>query len=493
LPDSATILLVDDTDAQRYALSRVLRSGGYEVIEAASAEEALEAIKQHPDLVLLDVGLPDMSGFEVCHRMKTDPDTHSIPVLQMSSSYVSSRHRVEGLEGGADGYLTPPLDGPELLANVRAMLRLRSAEERAAAQHAEIEVARAELHAVVQSIAEGLVRLDRDGCIRYANGAAEHLLGYPGDGLRNHKFHELVHRDKRGCTGSTCPASDLPVEGTRESTFIRRDGTPLTVEYTASPYVVSGEIEGEVISFRDIGDRKRSEEALRITEKLANTGRMAATIAHEINNPLEAITNLVYLISVAPELDDDTRRYVDMAQSELARVTHISKQTLGFYRQSNLLADFSLAEVADGVLALLERKMASAHIAVEKRFDTDARVRGYAGELRQVVSNLILNAMEAVGKEGKIYLHIFEGHAWRSGQRGVRFTILDTGSGIPESKKSSIFEPFFTTKQERGTGLGLWVSNGIVHKHRGFMRVRSNQHPKRHGTCFSIFLPHRDD
>jgi PAS domain S-box-containing protein len=492
LLDSATILLVDDTDAQRYALSRVLRSGGYEVIEATSAEEALERVKQHPDLVLLDVGLPGMSGYEVCQRIKSDPDTRSIPVLQMSASYVSSRHRVHGLEGGADGYLTPPLDGPELLANVRAMLRLRHAEEQAAAQTAEVEAARAELHAVVHSIAEGLFRLDPTGHIGYANSASERLLGYSKEMLDGRNFHELVHRDKRGCTGAKCPASDQPVEGTRESTFVRRDGTPIAVEYTASPYVVSGEVEGVVISFRDIGERKRSEEALRITEKLANTGRMAATIAHEINNPLEAITNLVYLISVAPELEDDTRRYVDMAQSELSRVTHISKQTLGFYRQSNLLADVSLGEVAEGVLALLERKLASAHIAIVKRFDTHALVRGYAGELRQVISNLILNAIEAVGKEGRIYLHIFESKDWRSDQPGVRVAILDTGSGIPESKKNSIFEPFFTTKQERGTGLGLWVSNGIVHKHGGFMRVRSNQDPKRHGTCFSIFFPHRD-
>lgn len=492
MTNAATILLVDDTDAQRYALGRVLRGGGYQVLEAASAEEALQQVKQRPDLVLLDVGLPDMNGYEVCQRIKSDPITRSIPVLQMSASYVSSRHRVMGLEGGADGYLTPPLDGPELLANVKAMLRLRAAEERAAIQTAEIDAARAELHAVVQSIAEGLVRVDRNGHIAYANSATERLLGYSRESLQGRSLHELVHRDKRGCTGATCPLSDFPTEGTRESAFVRRDGTPVTVEYTASPYVVAGEIEGMVVSFRDIGERKRSEEALRITEKLANTGRMAATIAHEINNPLEAITNLVYLISVAPELDDDTRRYVDMAQAELARVTHISKQTLGFYRQSNLLADISLTEVADGVLTLLERKLAAAHIEVITRFDTPAVVKGYAGELRQVISNLVLNAMEAVGKNGKIYLHIYESHDWRTGQRGVRFTILDSGIGIPDSKRSSIFEPFFTTKQERGTGLGLWVSNGIVHKHGGYMRVRSSQHPVGHGTCFSVFLPWKE-
>jgi two-component system NtrC family sensor kinase len=491
LGGSATILVVDDTDAQRYALGRVLRGGGYNVIEAGTAEEALHQVKNHPDLVLLDVGLPGMSGYEVCHLIKTDPATRKIPVLQMSASYVSSRHRVQGLEGGADGYLTPPLEGPELLANVKAMLRLRAAEERASEQAAEIEAARAELHAVVQSMAEGLVRMDASGHVGYVNSATERLLGYTAEHLRGKLFHDLIHREKRGCLGTDCPLATLvvPARFTQETVFVRKDGTPMTVEYTAAPYKVGDEIEGVVLSFRDIGERKRSEEALRITEKLANTGRMAATIAHEINNPLEAITNLVYLIGLAKDLDADTRKYVDMAQSELARVTHISKQTLGFYRQSNLVAEFSLAEVADGVFALLERKLATAHIKVERRYDSRLKVRGYAGEMRQVISNLILNAMEAVGHDGSLYLHIYKSRDWRSGQEGIRFTILDSGSGIPRAKMGSIFEPFFTTKPEKGTGLGLWVSNGIVHKHGGYMRVRSSQHAKNHGTCFSIFLP----
>jgi two-component system NtrC family sensor kinase len=487
----ATILLVDDTDAQRYALSRVLRGGGYQVIEAGTAEEALTQVKTGPDLVLLDVGLPGMSGYEVCRRIKTDPETSSIPVLQMSASYVSSRHRVIGLEGGADGYLTPPLDGPELLANVRAMLRLRAAEERASEQSSEIDAARAELHAVMQSMAEGLVRMNPDGCICYVNSATERLLGYSADILQGERFHEFVHRENRGCLGEHCPINELadPAASSQESVFLRKDGTPMTVEYTASPYMVGGGVKGVVISFRDIGERKRSEEALRITEKLANTGRMAATIAHEINNPLEAITNLVYLIGVSPSLDADARKYVEMAQAELARVTHISKQTLGFYRQSNLLAEFSLADVADGVFSLLGRKLSAAQITVERRYDSRLTVHGYAGEMRQVISNLILNAMEAVGQKGKIFLHIYESRDWRSGQKGIRFTILDSGTGIPSSKMHAIFEPFFTTKQEKGTGLGLWVSNGIVHKHGGYMRVRSSQHAENHGTCFSIFLP----
>ncbi|HEY3928100.1 MAG TPA: ATP-binding protein [Candidatus Koribacter sp.] len=493
MPEPATILLVDDTDAQRYALSRLLRGGGYNVVEAASGEEALDRVGQLPDLVLLDVGLPGINGYEVCQRIKANPLTRSIPVLQMSASYVSSHHNVIGFEGGADGYLTPPLEGPELLANVKALLRLRAAEERIARQAGEVEATRAELHAVLQSVAEGLVHVDPNGCTRYTNSAAERLLGYDGMDIRGKSFHDFVHRDQRGCPGRTCALARLTAEsvGAHESVFVRKDGTPMTVEFSVSPYLVNGVVEGVVLSFRDIGERKRAEEALRITEKLANTGRMAATIAHEINNPLEAITNLVYLLSVAPELEDDTRRYVDMAQAELARVTHISKQTLGFYRQSHLVAEFSLGEVADSVLTLLERKLSSGHIEVERRYESDAKVRGYAGELRQVISNLILNAMEAVVANGKISVHIYDSHDWRSDQPGVRFVVCDTGSGIPKSKMNSIFEPFFTTKQERGTGLGLWVTNGIVHKHGGYMRVHSSQDPKHHGTCFSVFLPNR--
>lgn len=494
MPETATILLVDDTDAQRYALGRILRSAGYRVLEAGSSEEALRQVKQLPDLVLLDVGLPGINGYEVCQMIKTDPETRSIPVLQMSASYVSSRHRVLGLEGGADGYLTPPLEGPELLASVKAMLRMRAAEERANEQAKEVEAARAELHAVMQSMAEGVVRTDRDGSVRYLNTAAERLLGYSLDQIEGEQFHRMVHRENRACPGSSCfiaNFAEIP-KGTHEAQFVRKDGMPITVEYTAAPYMVAGHVEGVVVTFRDIGDRKRSEEALRITEKLANTGRMAATIAHEINNPLEAITNLVYLIGVSPALDPDTRKYVDMAQAELDRVTHISKQTLGFYRQSNLLAEFSLVEVTEGVITLLERKLSTAQIEIDRRYETEAILHGYAGEMRQVISNLILNALEAVGSNGKICVHIYQAHDRRTGEPGVRFTVLDSGPGIPPSKMHSIFEPFFTTKQEKGTGLGLWVSNGIIHKHGGRMQVRSSQHPVGHGTCFSFFLPFRE-
>ncbi|ABF41412.1 PAS/PAC sensor hybrid histidine kinase [Candidatus Koribacter versatilis Ellin345] len=491
MQEAATILLVDDTDAQRYALSRVLRTGGYRVEEATSGEEALQKASARPDLILLDVGLPDLDGYEVCRRIKSDPATRSIPILQMSASYVSPRHKVMGLEGGADGYLTPPLEGPELLANVRAMLRMRAAEDRAARQTSEIEAARAELHAVLHSLAEGLLRMDRDGCICYANSAAERLLGYPSETIRGFRFHDLVHRNLSSCAKQSCPVAKFSgdLKGTLESVFVRKDGYPLTIEYTASPYAVGGEVEGVVVSFRDIGERKRSEEALRATEKLASTGRMAATIAHEINNPLEAITNLVYLISVSPSLDNDTRRYVDMAQAELSRVTHISKQTLGFYRQSSNAGEFSLSDVAEGVLGVMERKLKAAEIEVVRRYQAKIMLRGHAGEMRQVISNLILNAMEAVGTKGRIWLHIHKGRDWRNGREGVRFMISDTGSGIPRNKLKQIFEPFFTTKQEKGTGLGLWVSNGIVHKHGGYMRVRSSQSGAGHGTCFSIFLP----
>jgi signal transduction histidine kinase len=315
-------------------------------------------------------------------------------------------------------------------------------------------------------------------------------LGYPGEVLQGKNFHEVVHHDPTVCDGPVCPisAASFPT-GTHESVFMRMDGVPLAIEFTASPYIVHGEVRGVVLSFRDIGERKRSEEALRMTEKLANTGRMAATIAHEINNPLEAITNLIYLIGVSPNLDADTRRYVDMAQAELGRVTHISKQTLGFYRQSSTVAEFSLADVAEGVLSVMDRKLKAAQIEVVRRYRSKVMLRGYAGEMRQVVSNLILNAMEAVGSKGKIYIHIRRSRNWRSGAEGVRFSIHDTGPGISDGKLGMIFEPFFTTKKEVGTGLGLWVCKNIVEQHHGSIRVKSSTVPGKSWTAFSVFLP----
>lgn len=493
-PAPATILLVDDTEAQRYAVARMLRAAGHTVFEAGTAKQARQHIAgDHPDLVVLDVNLPDESGFDVCRDLKTDPATATMPVLQISASFVRSRDRVHGLEGGADAYLTPPFDSTELLATINALLRMRRAEERARRVALEAEHARAELSAVLASMAEGLAQLDNEGKIVYMNLAGARMLSISPDDAHGRSLHELVHEGQEELCGSNCRLRERrePEVFSAESSFRQSDGGTLVVEYTSAPLVEEGTVTGTVVSFRDITERRRAEEALRVTEKLASTGRMAATIAHEINNPLEAVTNLLYLIAHQPALDETVKKYTVMAEQELARVTHITRQTLGFYRRSEFPTKVNLVDVLENVLAIYARRVDSGDIAIVRKYRSDEPIEAFAGEVRQVFSNLLINAIEAIGHKGRILVHVSNWHDWRRDGNavGVKVTIADDGPGIRPEQRSHLFEPFFTTKGEKGTGLGLWVSYGIVRKHGGHIRFRTRSEPGDSGTCFSVYLP----
>jgi PAS domain S-box-containing protein len=240
----------------------------------------------------------------------------------------------------------------------------------------------------------------------------------------------------------------------------------------------------------DASDRKRGEEALRKTEKLAATGRLAASIAHEINNPLEAITNLLYLLSNHDQLPDAVRGYVEMAEHEVQRISEITQQTLRFYRQSTLPGRANLAELVDSVLRLHQSRLRNLAITVERRYNAEMDLYCFAGEVRQVFANLIGNAIDAMPQGGRLLVRAQRSHDWQSPERvGVRFLVADTGSGMKPSVREHIFEPFFTTKEKTGTGLGLWVSSEIVAKHKGFMRVRSRWQGTKTGTVFELFFP----
>jgi signal transduction histidine kinase len=240
----------------------------------------------------------------------------------------------------------------------------------------------------------------------------------------------------------------------------------------------------------DITVRRLAEEALRASEKLAATGRLAASIAHEINNPLASVTNILYLLGRNRSLDNDARKYVTLAESELTRVTHITRQTLAFYRESTRPAPVSLAQVLDEVLGLYARNISERQVTVERQYEFTDAIYGFAGELRQVVSNLLLNAIEAVPLGGQVRIHLYRTRDLiRDEGEGVNVVIADNGAGITPELRQRIFEPFFSTKGEKGTGLGLWVSLGIVEKHGGRIRVRSSVRPEHCGTVFSVFLP----
>jgi signal transduction histidine kinase len=271
----------------------------------------------------------------------------------------------------------------------------------------------------------------------------------------------------------------------------------------------AGEVEQWVGSCADVHDRRLAEEALRRSEKLAATGRLAASIAHEINNPLASVTNSLYLALLDTGLAPQTRELLETADEELKRVSQITTQTLRFHRQSKAASWADLSEIMQSVLTLFRRRFAARQIEIVTRSIPGTRILCFEDELRQVFTNLISNALDALiaasvadsvaasasnsitRSSDSGTLHIRIRPATMHGIEGVRVTVADAGCGIPAAILPRIFEPFFSTKDATGIGLGLWVSDGIVRKHKGTMRIRSWAEPQRHGTVFQVFFPRK--
>ncbi len=238
----------------------------------------------------------------------------------------------------------------------------------------------------------------------------------------------------------------------------------------------------------DVTERRRAEQALRNSEKLAAAGRLAASIAHEINNPLEAVTNLIFLARTTGETNAKIEGLLAMAEEELKRAAHITKQTLGFYRDSTFPSRFNVAHVIDDLLSLYARRIEANGVKVKKNYVDPGEIHGMIGEIRQAISNLVANALDAMSfAGGTLYIRLRRTMHSQGGS-ALRITIADTGLGIPVELRRKIFEPFFTTKRETGTGLGLWLTKNIVEKHRGTIRVSSSNIGKT-GTVFLMTVP----
>lgn len=232
-----------------------------------------------------------------------------------------------------------------------------------------------------------------------------------------------------------------------------------------------------------------AENALRKSEKLAVAGRMAATIAHEINNPLESVTNLIYLSSRSDRMAE-IKNFLATAEREIARVSAITAHTLRFHRETAGPGPVNVADLLDSVLTLFHSRLCQTNITVNKQCETVQPIIGREGELRQLFANLIGNALDAMGNGGTLTLRVRSASSNGHGA-GLRVIVADTGHGIAPEMKSKLFEPFFTTKGQTGTGLGLWISSEILQKHNGSIRVKSYVHPQKSGTVFSVFLPAR--
>ncbi len=219
-------------------------------------------------------------------------------------------------------------------------------------------------------------------------------------------------------------------------------------------------------------------------------GRLSATIAHEIRNPLDTVSNLIYLLRHEQQPDLASSQYLEMASDEVARIAQITGQLLTFHREARNPVPVDVAEVLESVLVLFSPQIRQKQISVDKRFEQAHEVRGFPGELRQVFSNLVGNAVEAMSGGGRLVLHLRESSLPTDpARKGVRVTVLDSGTGIPAGVRKNLFAAFYTTKGEKGTGLGLWISRGIVEKHEGTIHLSSTSRDGRHGTAFSVFLP----
>ncbi len=346
-----------------------------------------------------------------------------------------------------------------------------------------------------RELAESLPQLvwasDVNGDRVYANRRYTEYTGVRDVELLGKIWRQLLHPDDLERTNrlwAQCMATGEPY--LNEYRIRRHDGIYRSFLVRAVPVRnAEGEIERWLGSATDIDDQKLAEEALRRTEKLAAAGRLAATIAHEINNPLAAVTNSLYLALMDDGLSETTRHYLNIAEQELARAAHVTTQTLQFHRQTSAPALSDLGGTMDSAIALFSTRFKTCAIAVEREYETTTPLYCCGDEVRQVFANLLSNALDAMRQGGRLRVRVREGSGLgrdREWTTGLRVSVADTGSGIPADVRARIFEPFLSTKESTGTGLGLWVSQNIVEKHKGRIRLRSQVG---RGTVFSLFFP----
>jgi PAS domain S-box-containing protein len=274
-----------------------------------------------------------------------------------------------------------------------------------------------------------------------------------------------------------------------EFTLLRPTGEAVAFDFSLAPVRdADGKVVFLVPEARDITELKRAEAALMQSEKLAAVGRLASSIAHEINNPLESVTNLIYLARQYA-VDPDAQRFLDTADQEIRRVSIIANQTLRFHKQPSNPQEISCSDLFSSVLGIYEGKLKNANVAVEKRYRAEHPVVCFEGDIRQVLNNLVGNAIDAMPSGGRLLVRSREATHWPSGRKGLALTVADTGTGMDAKVRQKIFDPFFTTKGMSGTGLGLWVSQEIAERHKGALKVRSSQRQGTSGTVFNLFLP----
>jgi signal transduction histidine kinase/DNA-binding response OmpR family regulator len=485
------VLLVEDNADDAALLERHLRRHGLaaEITRVEQAEEMQRALfaSELPDIVLADYNLPTFSGPAALQLLKTA--RVDLPFIMLSGE-VSEETAVSSMRAGAHDYVSKQ----NLSRLVPAIHReLKEAETRRISRAAEkaLQASEARFHSLVEAMPVGLLICNPAGLILYGNRAAERMLHFTRE-----EFSAGVI-DLQVVCAALAKANESLVAGTIsmepfEAICKTQSKTEIEVLIGVAILNPDGLPESRQLAYfiADLTLQKKSEEVLRRSEKLAIVGRLAASIAHEINNPLEATINCLYLLSQS-KLTDDARSYLDLAQKELDRVTQITVQTLRFYRSSTRAADTDVHELIETVLALMDSRVRHMGVKVVREYGADPRIFAHEGEIRQVLANLISNALDAIGENGRIVVRTAATRDWKHDRKGIAITVADDGVGMDEATRRQIFEPFFSTKGATGTGLGLWVSHEIAGKHQGRIRLRSRPRSEGRagGTVFRFFLP----
>lgn len=348
----------------------------------------------------------------------------------------------------------------------------------------------------LSSIAEGVIATDHQGLISFLNPVAERLTGTRLAEAKGKKIYDIFPIFNE----ATNTPVDNPVEkvltlgvvvGLANHTVLRhREGHLIPIEDSAAPITDdSGRLIGVVLVFRDASHERSLQEVLRRTEKLAAAARLAATVAHEINNPLEAVGNLIFLARTNSNANEAVEQHLKMAEQELARVSHITRQTLGFYRESTLPSRVDIPTVVEQTLTVYATKLQQKQIRLHLSLQECPPINGFAGEIQQLVSNIISNAIDALPFNGT--LKIDSSTTKLVSSDAIKLQIEDDGPGIAPENMNRIFEPFFTTKKDVGTGLGLWVCKEIAERHGGTVEAKSNNQTGSTGAVFTILLPYR--
>ena len=476
------ILVVDDNaDMRDYLLA--LLGWRFEVITAENGMQALRKVAHiRPDLVLTDVMMPEMDGLALLSALRRNPATQAIPVIMLSAR-AGEEARIEGIDAGADDYLSKPFSARELVARVEGQLKLANLRKEAIAQEAalnqEINKVKQFAWEALEHIPEVFYTFDEEFRFTYMNAAGAEIEARLGKPILGKILWDVLP-DLKGTIFETNFLRAMSQRVPVEFDFYYE---PLEDWFQYHVYPLPDE--GISMYARNTTEARQTEQALRRSEQLAAAGRLAASVAHEINNPLEAVTNVLYLAKMDETMGPKTKNLLELADKELQRLSHIAARSLKFYRQRTAPTRSSLEELIESVLFFHEREIKTRDIHLERRYRETPQVLCHPGEIQQVITNLIRNALDALQPHGRLIVAVRSAKD-RSDHEGVAVTIADNAAGMDEKILGRLFHPFATTKGEAGTGLGLWVSKGILDKHHATVAVRSKPGC---GTVFRFFLP----